>query len=155
MVRFFAVCLQNLWIKQNFLGKCGLRIHVQGKCGQRRSTCASAKPNLGRHCPLFWANTTANKRSGQMQTAKANTRFRQMRTANAQISRRIRAAWFGPSMSAYKGISYCRTYTLWKHAYSPPKNENFQINFFLIFSYFCSKHRLWYSFEPPRRGGSN
>ena len=23
------------------------------------------------------------------------------------------------------------------------------------FSYFCSKHRLWYSLEPPRRGGSN
>ena len=24
-----------------------------------------------------------------------------------------------------------------------------------IFSYFCSKDRLWYSLEPPRRGGSN
>ena len=23
------------------------------------------------------------------------------------------------------------------------------------FSYFCSKHRLWYSLEPPRRGSSN
>ena len=23
------------------------------------------------------------------------------------------------------------------------------------FSYFCSKHRLWYSLEPPRQGGSN
>ena len=23
------------------------------------------------------------------------------------------------------------------------------------FSYFCSKHRLWSSLEPPRRGGSN
>ena len=25
----------------------------------------------------------------------------------------------------------------------------------LYFSYFCSKHRLWYSLEQPRRGGSN
>ena len=25
----------------------------------------------------------------------------------------------------------------------------------LYFSYFCSKHRLRYSLEPPRRGGSN
>ena len=24
-----------------------------------------------------------------------------------------------------------------------------------IVLYFCSKHRLWYSLEPPRRGGSN
>ena len=24
-----------------------------------------------------------------------------------------------------------------------------------IFSYFCSKHRLWYSLEPSRRGGFN
>ena len=38
---------------------------------------------------------------------------------------------------------------LWKHAYSNTlkcyhqKNENFQIFFFLSFSYFCSKHRLW------------
>ena len=23
------------------------------------------------------------------------------------------------------------------------------------FSYYCSKYRLWYSLEPPRRGGSN
>ena len=36
-----------------------------------------------------------------------------------------------------------------KHAYSiimtilPPKNENSQINKSDIFSYFCSKHRLW------------
>ena len=26
---------------------------------------------------------------------------------------------------------------------------------YIIFSYFCSKHRLWYLLEPPRRGGSN
>ena len=25
----------------------------------------------------------------------------------------------------------------------------------IFFSYFCSKHRLWNSLEPPRRGGSN
>ena len=36
-----------------------------------------------------------------------------------------------------------------KHAYSnllkilQPKNENFQIKISDIFSYFCSKHRLW------------
>ena len=43
-----------------------------------------------------------------------------------------------------------------------PKNENFQIKISDIFSYFCSKHRLWalvrtcgHSLEPPRRGGSN
>ena len=26
---------------------------------------------------------------------------------------------------------------------------------YIIFTYFCSKHKLWYSLEPPRRGGSN
>ena len=26
---------------------------------------------------------------------------------------------------------------------------------YIIFYYFCSKHRLWCSLEPPRRGGSN
>ena len=51
--------------------------------------------------------------------------------------------------------------SLRKHAYSnilktlPPKNENLQIKKADIFSYFCSKHGLWYSLEPPRRGGSN
>ena len=25
----------------------------------------------------------------------------------------------------------------------------------LFCSYFCPKHRLWYSLEPPHRGGSN
>ena len=25
----------------------------------------------------------------------------------------------------------------------------------IFFSYFCSKHRLWYSLEPPHRGSSN
>ena len=25
----------------------------------------------------------------------------------------------------------------------------------IFFPYFCSKHRLWYALEPPRRGGSN
>ena len=34
------------------------------------------------------------------------------------------------------------------------KAESFQIKN-KYFSYFCSKHRLWYSLEPPRRGGSN
>ena len=39
--------------------------------------------------------------------------------------------------------------SLQKQAYSnilkmlPPKNENFQIKNLDIFSYFCSKHRLW------------
>ena len=48
-----------------------------------------------------------------------------------------------------------------KHAYSsilkilPPENENFQIKFFHIFSYFCSKHILWVLVRTPRRGGSN
>ena len=51
--------------------------------------------------------------------------------------------------------------TVQKHAYSnilkilPPKIENFQIKKIWYFSYFCSKYRLWYSLEPPRRGGSN
>ena len=53
------------------------------------------------------------------------------------------------------------TTSLRKHAYSnilkflPTKNENFQIKNSDNFLYFCSKHRLWYSLEPPRRGGSN
>ena len=34
------------------------------------------------------------------------------------------------------------------------KTEKFQMTN-SIFSYFCSKHRLWYSLEPPPRGGSN
>ena len=48
-----------------------------------------------------------------------------------------------------------RDCTLRKHAYSnilkisPPKTETFQIK--IYFSYFCSKHRLWDSLEPPRR----
>ena len=43
--------------------------------------------------------------------------------------------------------------TLRKHAYSnilkilPPKNENFQMKNSDIFSYFCSKHRLWVPFR--------
>ena len=47
-----------------------------------------------------------------------------------------------------------------KQAYSnilkilSPKNENFQIIIRIVL-YFCLKHRLWYSLEPPRRGGSN
>ena len=55
-------------------------------------------------------------------------------------------------------------YSLRKHAYSnilkilSQKTENFQIKT-LIFSYFCSKHRLWVlvttASQPPRRGGSN
>ena len=76
-----------------------------------------------------------------------------------------------------KDKSRLRNYTvsLRKHAYSnilkilPPKNENFQMKNSYIFSYFCSKHRLWvlvrtasaqnidcgYTLEPPQRGGSN
>ena len=48
-----------------------------------------------------------------------------------------------------------------KHAYSnvlkilPPKNWKFSDKKLWYFSYFCSKQRLWYSLEPPRRGGSN
>ena len=55
----------------------------------------------------------------------------------------------------------CTTKSLRKHAYSntlkilPPKNDNFSDKKFWYFSYFCSKHRLWYSLEPPHRGGSN
>ena len=51
--------------------------------------------------------------------------------------------------------------TLRKHAYSnilkilQPKTGKFSDKKFLYFSYFCSKHRLWFSLEPPRRGGSN
>ena len=43
--------------------------------------------------------------------------------------------------------------SLRKHAYSntlkilPPKNENFQVKKSYIFSYFCSKHRLWVPFR--------
>ena len=39
--------------------------------------------------------------------------------------------------------------SLRKQAYSnipkilPPKNENFQIKILILFSYFCSNHRLW------------
>ena len=29
------------------------------------------------------------------------------------------------------------------------------IGVYIIFVIFAQKHRLWYSFEPPRRGGSN
>ena len=42
---------------------------------------------------------------------------------------------------------------IWK--ISPPKSENFLIKNLIFFLYFCSKYRLWYSLEPPRRGGSN
>ena len=48
-----------------------------------------------------------------------------------------------------------------KHAYSnilkslPPKKWKFSDKNLCYFSYFCSKHRLWHSLEPPRRGGSN
>ena len=35
-----------------------------------------------------------------------------------------------------------------------PKNWKISVKNW-YFSYFCSKHRLWYSLEPPRRGGSN
>ena len=53
------------------------------------------------------------------------------------------------------------SFSLQKQAYSnilkisPPKTENFQIRNSDVFSYSCSKHRLWYSLEPPCRGGSN
>ena len=51
--------------------------------------------------------------------------------------------------------------TLRKRAYSnilkilPPKNENFQINFFFIFHISAQNIDCGYSLEPPRRGGSN
>ena len=35
------------------------------------------------------------------------------------------------------------------------KNWKFSNKKLWYFSYFCSKHRLWVSLEPPRRGGSN
>ena len=35
------------------------------------------------------------------------------------------------------------------------KNWKFSDKKLRYFSYFCLKHRLWYSLEPPRRGGSN
>ena len=47
--------------------------------------------------------------------------------------------------------------SLRKHAYSNIFTEKLKIFRQKIkhFSYFCSKHRLWYSLEPPCRGGSN
>ena len=51
--------------------------------------------------------------------------------------------------------------SLRKRAYSnilkilPPKNENFQINFFDIFHISAQNIDCGYSLEPPRRGGSN
>ena len=50
-----------------------------------------------------------------------------------------------------------------KHAYSnilkilPPKKKKKKISDknFWYFSYFCSKHRLWHSLEPPQWGSSN
>ena len=51
--------------------------------------------------------------------------------------------------------------SLRKHAYSnilkilPPKNENFQIEFFYIFHISTQNIDCGYSLEPPRRGGSN
>ena len=38
---------------------------------------------------------------------------------------------------------------------SPPKTENFLMKNSDIFHISAQKHRLWYSLEPPRRGGSN
>ena len=72
---------------------------------------------------------------------------------------------------ATKVIKYRNTYTAisWKwgllcgHYESTPiqiywklyhKKWNFQMKNSDIFSYFCSKHRLWYSVEPPWWGGS-
>ena len=49
----------------------------------------------------------------------------------------------------------CLGTPLRKHAYSnilkilPPENEFFSIKILIFFSNFCSKHRLWYSLEPP------
>ena len=43
----------------------------------------------------------------------------------------------------------CVYMSLRKHAYSnilkisPPKTKSFQIKILILFSYFCSKHRLW------------
>ena len=45
---------------------------------------------------------------------------------------------------------------LFKHTENfTTRNWNFSNKKFWYFSHFCSKHRLWYSLEPPRRGGSN
>ena len=52
-------------------------------------------------------------------------------------------------------------YSLRRHAYPnilkilQSKNENFQIENSNIFHISAQKHRLWYSIEPPQRGGSN
>ena len=37
----------------------------------------------------------------------------------------------------------------------PTKKWKFLGKKFWYVSYFCSKHKLWYSLEPPQRGGSN
>ena len=42
-----------------------------------------------------------------------------------------------------------------KHAFSPPKNENFQIKNSDIFHISAQNIDCGYSLEPPRRGGSN
>ena len=42
----------------------------------------------------------------------------------------------------------------WKF-YHQKQKMKFSNKTFWYFSYFCSKHRLWYSLEPPRRRGSN
>ena len=41
----------------------------------------------------------------------------------------------------------------WKFYFQ--KTENFQTKISDIFHISAQKHRLWYSLEPPRRGGSN
>ena len=41
----------------------------------------------------------------------------------------------------------------WK--FSPPKNENFQIELLIFFHISAQDIDYWYSLEPPRRGGSN
>ena len=45
--------------------------------------------------------------------------------------------------------------SLWKHVYSNILKYKISDKTFWYFSYFFSKYRLWYSLEPPQRGGSN
>ena len=40
-------------------------------------------------------------------------------------------------------LQYENTPVQYKAIFHGCKNENFQLNFFILFSYFCSKHILW------------
>ena len=67
----------------------------------------------------------------------------------------------GYQLRMHKSVDDVFCITLRKHAYLnilkilSPKNENFQIKNSDIFHVYAQKRDLWYSLEPPRRGGSN